>query len=255
MTNLSFTKFLFLIPADEADNTLSRVRSAGALVGRGFFNDFDADGTRDVQPRETVQFLVTDGERGPGQGIHAARYAMQASASYRPRLVELEYELKRRLGPIAQIISIDGAERSPRYTSAEMYDYAYKAAVPRMSGRIARNAIIIPLSKTQTWWGKTALERHGYFYPQQDPVTGGHVKGHARSAEAGIPTIFRRLYHNPDGYQRSGQYDFVTYFECTDEHLATFDRICAALRDERQNPEWRYVREGPEWRGRRVLRW
>jgi hypothetical protein len=28
-----------------------------------------------------------------------------------------------------------------------------------------------------------------------------------------------------------------------------------ALRDPLQNPEWRYVEEGPMWRGRRVLRW
>jgi hypothetical protein len=28
-----------------------------------------------------------------------------------------------------------------------------------------------------------------------------------------------------------------------------------ALRDLHQNPEWRYVQEGPIWRGRRVLRW
>jgi hypothetical protein len=48
---------------------------------------------------------------------------------------------------------------------------------------------------------------------------------------------------------------FIGYFECADEHVATFDRVCAALRDEQQNPEWRFVEEGPEWRGRRVLRW
>lgn len=254
-TNLSFTKFLFLVLTHESDSTQARVRSAGSLVGRGFFNDFDADGTRDVQPRETIQFLVTDRQLSAGDGIGAARYAIHASAAYRPRLVELECELKRRLGPLAQMISLDGAERSPRYTSAEMHEYAYKPAVLRSSGRLSRNAIILPMSKTQSWWEKTPLERHGYFYPQHDPVTGGHMKGHARSAEAGIPTIFRKLYHNPDGYQRSGEYDFITYFECTDEHLPAFDRICRALRDERQNPEWHYVREGPEWRGRRVLRW
>jgi len=254
-TNLSFTKFLFLVLPLEDENTLSRIRSAGSMVGRGFFNDFDAEGTRDMQPRETIQFLVADRDRSSGDGVGAARYAIQVSASYRPRLVEFECELKRRLGPTAQISSLDGALRSPRYTSAEMHDYAYKSAAPRMSGRMARNAIILPLNKISSWWEKTALERHGYFYPQHDPVTGGHVKGHALAAEAGIPSIFRKLYHNPDGYQRSGEYDFITYFECTDNHLATFDRVCTALRDERLNPEWHYVREGPAWRGYRVLRW
>ena len=106
--NLSFTKFVFLVLAQEDETTVSRVRTVGTLVGRGFFNDFDADGTRDVQPRETIQFLVTDRSLAP-EGIGAARYAIQVSASYRPRLLEVECELKRRLGPVAHIISVDGA--------------------------------------------------------------------------------------------------------------------------------------------------
>ena len=31
-----------------------------------------------------------------------------------------------------------------------------------------------------------------------------------------------------------------------------WDVRSARVRDVRQNPEWRYVTEGPEWRGRRV---
>jgi hypothetical protein len=61
--------------------------------------------------------------------------------------------------------------------------------------------------------------------------------------------------YNPDGTGRAGELDFITYFECADEHLGTFEQVCGALRDERQNPEWRYVVEGPEWRGKRVLKW
>ena len=80
-------------------------------------------------------------------------------------------------------------------------------------------------------------------------------KGHALAAEAGISTIFRRLYHNPDGYHRPKEYDFIAYFECANEHLAVFDEIRTALRDKQQNPEWKFVIEGPELRGRRVLKW
>ena len=32
-------------------------------------------------------------------------------------------------------------------------------------------------------------------------------------------------------------------------------RVCAALRDVARNPEWRFVREGPTWHGRRVATW
>jgi hypothetical protein len=86
-------------------------------------------------------------------------------------------------------------------------------------------------------------------------VSGKCAVGHALIGRDAAPLICRRVFHNPDGPGQPGQWDFVTYFECADEHLATFDQICKALRDVRQNPEWRYVTEGQEWRGKRVLRW
>ena len=143
----------------------------------------------------------------------------------------------------------------PRYTSAEMQKFAYKPALARQSGRVARNCVIVPMNKTAAWWEKSALERHSYFYPHHSDTSGCTVKGHAKSAEAGISKVFRRLYHNPDGYQRPNEFDFITYFECTDENLPVFDEMCRSLRDRHQNPEWGYVIEGPEWRGKRVLRW
>jgi len=252
--NLAFTKFLFITPSRDDDAARTRLRSAGAIVARGFFNDFETEGSRDTPPHETIQFLVNDDGHGQA-GLSGARYAFQVSSKYRPRLQETDVELRRRLAGNATITSLDGAVRVPQYTSAEMYAYAYKNAVQRASGRTQRNVIIIPISKTQEWWDKSPLDRHMYFYPHNDPQTATRVKGHARTAEAGISTIGRRLYHNPDGHSRPDEFDFITYFECADEHLATFDQICRALRDERQNPEWRYVVEGPEWRGRRVLKW
>jgi hypothetical protein len=254
-TNLTYTKFIFVLPAQEDPATLARIRAAGSNVSRGFFNDYDADGSREVQPQETIQFLQAEGTVRGREGIGAARYVVHVSANYRPRLVEVVCDLKRRLGDVARFIIYDGAERLPRYSSAEMRNYAYKSALARQSGRVAPNAIIAPMSKTAAWWEKTPLERHTYFYPHREDSSGSAVKGHAQAAEAGIRKIFRRLYHNPDGYQRPDEFDFLTYFECTDENLPVFDQICRSLRDERQNPEWKYVVEGPEWRGKRVLRW
>lgn len=255
--NLAYTKFLFILPRADDDAAGTRLRNAGAVIARGFFNDFDADGSRDVQPHETIQFLVADpsdtGE--PRPGLAAARYVVQVCGKYRPRLQDVETELRRRLGDAAEIVSVNGADRVPRYTSGEMYAYANKPASPRRSGRIARNVFLMPMSKTDAWWAKSTLERHAYFYPHVDSHSGALVKGHARAAEAGIPVIFRKHYHNPDGYQRESEFDFVSYFECEDEHVETFERICQALRDPSQNPEWEFVIEGPTWRGRRVLKW
>ena len=253
--NHTYTKFLFVLPYQDDTATLTKIRSAGSNISRGFFNDYDADGTRDVQPQETIQFHTADNTGPGGQGIGAARYVVHVSANYRPRLEEVACDLKRRIAGAADMIILDGAERMPRYSSAEMHKFAYKPARSRQSGRVARNSVIMPMSKTAAWWEKSALERHSYFYPHHEDSNGSPVKGHAKTAEAGISKVFRRLYHNADGYQRPNEFDFITYFECTDENLPVFDHICRALRDERQNPEWKYVLEGPEWRGQRVLRW
>lgn len=255
VTNLTFTKFLFILTYQDDAATLQKIRSAGSNISRGFFNDYDADGSRDMQPQETIQFLAADNPAPGREGIGAARYVVHLSANYRPRLDEVTCDLKRRVAGSADVIILDGAERSTRYSSAEMHNFAYKPALSRQSGRVARNAIIVPMSKTSAWWEQSALERHSYFYPHHEDSSGSPVKGHAKAAEAGIPKIYRKLYHNPDGYQRQNEFDFITYFECTDENVPVFDQICRALRDERQNPEWKYVLEGPEWRGKRVLRW
>ena len=50
-------------------------------------------------------------------------------------------------------------------------------------------------------------------------------------------------------------YDFVNCFECADADIETFHEVCANLRDVTKNPEWRFVREGPTWHGRRVRHW
>ena len=249
--NVAYTKFFFVTPTREDDATRAKVREAGGEVARGFVNDFDTNG-RDSRPHETIQYLVRAGPNDePRSG---ALYALQICSKYRPRLEETEMELRRRLAKAAGVTSLKGAVQVPQYTSAAMHAYAFGSAIPRESGRVHRNVIIIPMSKSPAWWDKAPLDRQTYFYPHAD-AAGTGVKGHARAAEAGIHTIFRRLYYNPDGHGRPGEWDFVTYFECADEHLETFDQVCRALRDVRQNPEWQYVTEGLEWRGRRVLKW
>ena len=266
-SDLAFTKFLFLSPQRFDDAAATRLRAGGSQIARGFFNEFDIEGPvsalgvpRDNQPYETIQFLMQDTtpfmlSDDANNWLAQAKYVVQVSSKYRPRLEEVEEELLRRVGDSADIRSIDGVLRAPRYSSAELQHYMAKSSAGRRTGRISRNAIILPIRKRREWWQQSTLERHMYFYPHLDRSTGVSVKGHALAAEAGIPTLVRRLYHNPDGYQRAGEYDFVTYFECSDEGLPVFDRVCKALRDPLQNPEWRFVEEGPMWRGKRVLRW
>jgi chlorite dismutase len=261
-TNLAFAKFLFLIARAEDDAHGARLRTAGSNIARGFFNDFDIDDARETQAQrfETIQFFVRDGDAPDTETcqspcIQKARHMVQISSKYRPRLQEIDEELRRRIGDSAEILTLEGAFRNPRYSSPEMVHYSNKGAPSRRSGRLSRNVIVVPMRKSAEWWQKSALERHSYFYPHVDQASAGPVKGHAIAAEKGIPSFFRRVYHNPDGYERQGEFDFVTYFECDDESLPVFDQVLSSLRDVQQNPEWRYVEEGPIWRGRRVLRW
>ena len=83
------------------------------------------------------------------------------------------------------------------------------------------------------------MERHTYFLPRYDD--GGRManEGHALATEAGIPHLLRRTYRHPASPAGDGDYDFLTYFECDDAHVATFHQVCAALRDLKRNPEWR----------------
>jgi hypothetical protein len=262
-SNLAYTRFLFVSARTDDDAHGARLRTAGANIARGFFNDFDIDDSREsqVQAHETIQFLIREPEtrplpgNSPGPNINMARNAVQITSKYRPRLQEIDDEFRRRLGDSAEIITVEGAARNPRYSSAEMVGYSNRGAPPRRSGRLSRNAIIIPIRKSAEWWQKSALERHSYFYPHADHASGSPVKGHALAAEKGIGSLFRRVYHNPDGYERQNEFDFLTYFECDDDALPVLEQVMSSLRDVHQNPEWRYVEEGPIWRGRRVLRW
>lgn len=262
-TNLAYTKFVYVIPRHDDDAAGTRMRAIGGILARGFFNDFDTDGSGSAQPFETVQFLVREGEAAPpreGTGLEGpclsrARYVVQVCSKYRPRLAEVEDELRRRLADAGEVGAIDGAVRHPRYSSAEMQHYLQHAAPSRRSGRVAQNAIIVPIRKSADWWAQGALERNTYFYPHVDGQSGCPVKGHAGAAAGAIPHLYRRVYYNPDGHGREGEFDFVTYFECEDGGLPHFDRALESLRDHGQNPEWRYVEEGAVWRGRRVLKW
>jgi hypothetical protein len=262
-SNLAYTRFLFVIARTDDDAHGARLRTAGANIARGFFNDYDIDDNREtqVQAFETIQFLIREPETRPlpegtpGPYINMARHAAQITSKYRPRLQEIDEEFRRRMGDSSEIITLEGAARSPRYSSAEMVNYSNRGAPPRRSGRVSKNAIIIPIRKTQEWWQKSTLERHSYFYPHVDHASASPVKGHALAAEKGIASLFRRVYHNPEGYERTDEWDFITYFECDDDGLPVFEHVMNSLRDFHQNPEWRYVQEGPIWRGRRVLRW
>ena len=254
--NLGHTRFLFVRGCRDDDATRLRLKAAGDGVARGFLNAFEREGANSDAPElETVQFLSLNGVGTDDSPGHPARYAVQANSRYRPRLDDLEKELRRRVGDAGEVDTLEGCLRLPQYSSANVQQWAYDQARMHGTGRAQPNAIILPIRKTAEWWAMPELDRHQYFYPHHDPSVGRVVHGHAALGRPAAPRVYRRLYHNPHGPGRPGEWDFVTYFECEDADLALFDETLAALRDVERNPEWRFVEEGPMWRGRRVLRW
>ena len=182
--NLAFTRFLFVIARSDDEAHGVRLRTVAGNLSRGFFNDFDIDDTREMQAPgfETIQFYVRDGD-GPAPEscqnpcLQKARHLVQVSSKYRPRLLEVDEELRRRIGDSVEILALDGAFRNSRYSSPEMVQYSNQDVPTRRSGRLSRNAIVVPMRKTPEWWQKSALERHSYFYPHVDHMSASAGKG------------------------------------------------------------------------------
>jgi hypothetical protein len=177
-----------------------------------------------------------------------------ASATARP-VEAFCTELVRGLGPAVKARVLAGVVRPLSFTGNAMFNYSYAHRVVQQPGTVMPNAFLVPLGKTADWWHKGWMERHTYFLPRYDD--NGHMlnMGHALAAEAGIACLMRRTYKHPTEPAPPGTYDFLTYFECADQDVSTFHTVCAALRDTTQNPEWKFVREGPTWQGRRVATW
>lgn len=148
--------------------------------------------------------------------------------------------------------TLAGVQRPRSYTSHAMTQFAYTHALTPGPGEQYPFGVVTPMNKTDAWWAMDWMHRESFFLPRYDANENLIVKGHALASEAGVPSINRRLVHAPEGYGREENYDFVGYFEFAEEDAPTFRAVMAALRDTEQNPEWAYVKEGPEWWGRRV---
>jgi hypothetical protein len=219
----------------------------------GFENEFDADG----HPVEAFAF-VRRVDATPGQiaddRLLLAQAIIHVSSPTAARVEQFCSEASR-LAAVASFSVFQGVVRPPSYTGNAMHNFAYAEQRQQQPGHSMPHAFIVPMRKTAEWWEKSWMERHTYFLPRYDDAGRMLNEGHALAAAAGIPHLMRRTYKHPTSPAPDGAYDFLNYFECADEGVGTFFDACAALRDVRRNPEWRFVREGPTWRGRRVHAW
>jgi hypothetical protein len=226
------------------------------LVARlGLENEYHASGGH---PQHAVAFLRRAGA-APGDlgddGVAAADAVVHVASPDGGRVDALCAALRDALGAHGAPRELRGVAGGLRYTGPLMHDFAYARQRVQTEGALMPNAFLLPLQKTAGWWAKDWMERHTYFLPRHDDDGRRTHEGHALAAAAGVSCLMRRTYRAPAEPAADGGYDFLTYFECADADVVTFHAVCAALRDVRRNPEWRFVREGPLWQGRRVAAW
>jgi len=242
--------------ADGADRRAVAAAAIPALAEKlGLVNEFDPP---DGPPALSIAFLRRQGATAGGiadDGVALADAVVHVAAPTAQPVGDFCAEATRLLGAMARLRVIGGVVRPKTYTGTAMNNFAYAHQVVQQPGRVMPNAYLFPMSKTPAWWAKDWMERHTYFLPRYDDEGRMKSEGHALASAAGISCLLRRTYKATTEPAPEGAYDFVTYFECADADVPTFHHVCAALRDVVKNPEWKFVREGPTWHGRRVAAW
>jgi hypothetical protein len=229
-------------------------------LGQNLHNLHDGTGTpsADALGRGCYQLLRGEPERSSPQNIEhpallAANLLIRLEASDSTPLLDYEGHLRQGVEPLGiNVESLVGVQRPRSYTSHAMTQFAYTPA--QAPGPAERHplGVVTPMNKTPEWWDLDWMHRESFFLPRYDADENMIAPGHSLVAEAGVACITRRLMHAPNGYGLESDYDFVGYFEFAEADAPIFDAVMAGLRDPIQNPEWKYVREGPEWWGRRI---
>ena len=90
----------------------------------------------------------------------------------------------------------------------------------------ASRAALIPIRKSEAWWGLAQDQRRAIFEETSRHITIGLDY---------LPAIARRLYH----CRELGEpFDFLTWFEYAPEDSMAFETLVRRLRD---TEEWRFV--------------
>jgi len=235
------------------------IRDLEAL-GAPYENMHFVDGPpgEDASRRGRLQYLRAEPALGSewdveDPGIAEARVLVRLEGHALEPLLGYEEGLRALVAPRGGAVHTRaGVQKERSYTSHAMTQFAYARAFGPKTGAVCPYGVVTPQNKTAEWWAMDWMRRESFFLPRYDEHGGMVAQGHALASAGGIPCITRRLLHNGDGYGTGSGYDFIGYFEFAEAEAGTFQSVMAGLRDRAQNPEWAYVREGPEWWGRRV---
>jgi len=229
-------------------------------LGEGMENMHAVDGNPSGEALRRGRFQLLRAERGlggerdiPHPGVAGADFLVRLEGASPEPLAAYEEALRALIGERGgSVEALVGVQKPRSYTSHAMTQFAYASALPPGPGARYPFGVVTPQSKTPEWWAMDWMRREAFFLPRYGEDGAMIAEGHALAARAGIPCINRRLLHRPEGYGLPGGYDFVGYFEFAEADAPIFRAVMEALRDRARNPEWAYVREGPEWWGRRV---
>jgi hypothetical protein len=257
---VGYGRFLFISLAQGRADTKLAAGIDG--LGANMENMQEAEGPASEVDFRRGRFQLLRAEPGfsqerdlPHPAMSRASVLIRLEAASPEPLLTYEQGLRLLIEPRGgSVATLAGVQRPRSYTSYAMTQFAYAPALPPGAGKRLPLGVVTPQNKTVDWWAMHWMRRESFFLPRYDDRGNIVAPGHALVAEAGIPCINRRLYHAPDGYGQEGSYDFVGYFEFADADAPIFRAVMAGLRNIARNPEWAYVREGPEWWGRRVGR-
>ena len=261
MTTAVIGHQLFLFATFGDGKGSGQLAEAIDLLGKGMENMHEADGPPSDEAFERGRFQLLRAEAG----LTSEQQIPHPEVSRSHGLIRLEcassepirrYETGLRAlveSRGGSLETLAGVQRLRSYTSHAMVQFAYAHALAPGRGEKYQLAAVTPLNKTAAWWEMDFMHRESFFLPRYDENENMVVKGHTLASAAGIPNINRRLVHAPEGYGLEGSYDFIGYFEFAEADAPVFRQVMEGLRNTVQNPEWKYVLEGPEWWGRRVV--
>lgn len=255
---LGYGRFLFIeIGASQVDAALPDAIERAATP---FENAHFSSGhpSSDAMARGRIQYLRADPQRLRRGDIEdgavcASATAIRLEGNVLEPLIDFERELRALIEARGGRVHVrEGIRKDRSYTSHAMSEFAYARALAPAPATRHPIGVFLPQSKTRAWWDLHWMRRESFFLPRYDGDGRMTAPGHALACAEGVPHLVRRLYHHAAGYGLDSGYDFVGYFEFAEEHAGVFDAVMRNLRDAAQNPEWEYVREGPEWWSRRV---
>lgn len=150
------------------------------------------------------------------------------------RLAMLEGHEARVLGEEGWVLR--GVTSNTRYTYRLEAD-ALSARQQGLARPQASQAALIPIRKTEAWWGLAQDERRAIFEEQSRHIGVGLEY---------LPAVARRLHHSRE---LGEPFDFLTWFEYAPEHADAFEEMVRRLRT---TEEWRYVEREVDIRLSRV---